>query len=127
MSLPQIVILLFGIVVCGISIWALFVPERLLQMIMAINDKKVTYLAAVGVRLLLGVTLVLAAPDSAFPVVFEVIGWLTIFAAVILTLLGKGLQNKLAAWFSGLSRLEIRGWLLLAIAFGLFLMVGVAG
>lgn len=126
MSLPQIVILLFGIVVCGISIWALFVPERLLQMIMAINDKKVTYLAAVGVRLLLGVTLVLAAPDSAFPVVFEVIGWLTIFAAVILSLLGKGLQRKLATWFSGLSRLEVRGWLMLAIAFGLFLMVGVA-
>jgi len=125
-SLPQIVILLFGIVVCGISIWALFVPERLLQMIMAINDKKVTYLAAVGVRLLLGVTLVLAAPDSAFPVVFEVIGWLTIFAAVILSLLGKGLQRKLAEWFSGLSRLEVRGWLMLAIAFGLFLMVGVA-
>jgi len=125
-SLPQIVILLFGIVVCGISIWALFVPERLLQMIMAINDKKVTYLAAVGVRLLLGVTLVLAAPDSAFPVVFEVIGWLTIFAAVILSLLGKGLQRKLATWFSGLSRLEVRGWLMLAIAFGLFLMVGVA-
>ena len=126
MSLPQIVILLFGIVVCGISIWALFVPERLLQMIMAINDKKVTYLVAVGVRLLLGVTLVLAAPDSAFPGVFEVIGWLTIFAAVILSLLGKGLQRKLAAWFSGLSRLAIRGWLLLAFAFGLFLVVGVA-
>ena len=126
MSLPQIVILLFGIVVCGISIWALFFPERLLQMIMAINDKKVTYLAAVGVRLFLGVTLVLAAPDSAFPVVFEVIGWLTIFAAVILSLLGKGLQRKLATWFSGLSRLEVRGWLMLAIAFGLFLMVGVA-
>ena len=125
MSLPQIVILLFGIVVCGISIWALFIPERLLQMIMAINDKKMTYLVAVGVRLLLGVTLVLAAPDSAFPEVFEVIGWLTIFAAVILSLLGKALQRKLAAWFSGLSRLEIRGWLLLAIAFGLFLMLGV--
>ena len=125
MSLPQIVILLFGIVVCGISIWALFVPERLLQMIMAINDKTVTYLVAVGVRLLLGVTLVLAAPDSAFPVVFEVIGWLTIFAAVILSLLGKALQRNLAAWFSGLSRLAIRGWLLLAIAFGLFLMLGV--
>jgi hypothetical protein len=126
-SLPQIVILLFGIVVCGISIWAIFVPERLLQMIMAINDKRVTYLVAVGVRLLLGVTLVLAAPDSAFPGVFEVIGWLTIFAAVILSLLGKGLQRKLAAWFSGLSRLAIRGWLLLAIAFGLFLVAGVAG
>ena len=124
-SLPQIGILFFGIAVSVLSVWAIFVPERLRKLISAITDRALGYYVAAAVRLLLGITLIIAAPDSRFPVIFEIIGWLTIVAAVILLLIGQGQQRKLAAWFDRFPEMAIRRWLVLGVAFGAFLAYGV--
>ncbi len=35
-TIAQIIVLLFGIAVCMLSVWAMFVPERLRQLVRAI-------------------------------------------------------------------------------------------
>jgi hypothetical protein len=124
-SLAKIGILFFGIAVSVFSVWAIFVPERLRKLISAITDRALGYYVAAAVRLLLGITLIIAAPDSRFPVIFEIIGWLTIVAAVILLLIGQEQQRKLAVWFDRFPEMAIRSWLVLGVAFGAFLACGV--
>ena len=81
---------------------------------------------AVIVRLVLGAALIIAAPASPFPIVFQVLGSIAIVAAVVLALLGRERIRKFTAWLSGrFSALIIRLWLLFGMAFGGFLVYGV--
>ncbi len=124
-TVAQIIVLLFGIVVCVFSMWAMFVPQRLRQLVSAITYQTWGYYAAAAVRVLLGLALIFAAPGSRFPVVFLLVGWLAIAAAVGLLIVGQDRLTKLVAWFNRLSDMIFRAWLLTAVVFGLFLAYGV--
>jgi hypothetical protein len=80
---------------------------------------------AVLARLLLGAALIIAAPESRFPVIFEILGWIAVLAAVAILLMGRERLRKFVAWFQKFSQLMIRVWLLFGIAFGAFLVYGV--
>jgi hypothetical protein len=53
-------------------------------------------------------------------------GWLTIAAAVGLLIIGQDRLKILAEWFDRLSNTVYRAWLIIAVAFGLFLVYGVS-
>lgn len=118
-------ILLFGIFVSLFCLWAIVVPQKVHALVRGVTDTTWGYLLAAGVRLLLGLALLLAAPGSRFPTTFVVLGWVTIAAAVGIVLMGRERMGRLIDWFSRLSDTAVRAWLMLGVAFGLLLAYGV--
>jgi hypothetical protein len=82
---------------------------------------------AVVARLILGAALVIAAPGSRFPLIFEILGWFAIFAAVVIVLMGRERLRRFVALFERMSPLLIRIWLLFGAAFGAFLVYAIRG
>jgi len=81
---------------------------------------------AVIVRLMLGVALIVAAPESLYPMAFLIVGWIAIVAAAAVAFIGRERLRRITDWF--LERFTppiIRLWLLIAMAFGGFLVYGV--
>lgn len=84
--------------------------------------------AAVTVRVVLAVALLLAASASRWPVLFQVLGWLTLAAAVAIPLLGRARITSLLDWIRGVHPVIVRLWLLAGLLFGGVLLFGaVAG
>lgn len=80
------------------------------------------YVAAIAVRLLLGGALIHLSNISKYPSTLLIIGWVSIFAAAILTIIGWGRFKKLMSWalsaakpFSGIAGV-------LSIGSGVFLI-----
>ena len=118
-------VLLFGILVSLFCLWAIIKPQRVHALVRGVTDTTWGYLLAAGVRLLLGLALLLAAPGSKFPTTFVVLGWVTIAAAVGIVIMGRERMGRLIEWFSRLSEATVRAWLMLGVAFGLILAYGV--
>ncbi len=121
----QSIVFLIGLLVCVLSVWGCFVPDRLTKLVMRVVDQDWGIYFAVVVRLLMGAALIVAAPVSKFPVVFEVLGWIAIVAAVALIFIGRERMAALIAWFVRRSAWLIRLWLLFGMAFGGFLIYGI--
>jgi hypothetical protein len=121
----QIIVLLLGTVVCGLSCWGMLVPDKLWKMVDgALSQGWGIYLAVI-VRLILGGALLIVAPESRFPLVFEVLGWFAIVAAVAIVIMGRERLRRFVAWFKNTSTVALRVWLIFGAAFGLFLIYGV--
>ena len=122
----ELIIAVLGALVCLFSAWGTLAPERLMKLVSGIMNQNWGMYAAVIVRLLLGVTLIVAAPGSRFPLIFQALGWIAILAAVVLALMGRSRLRRFIAWFERLSPLMIRVWLLFGVGFGGFLLYGVS-
>lgn len=124
-AISQIIVLLLGTVVCGLSVWGMFVPEKLWKMVNgALGQDWGIYLAVI-VRLILGGALIIVAPESRFPLVFEALGWFAIVAAAAIAIMGRKRLRNFVAWFKNTSTIVIRVWLIFGAAFGVFLFFGV--
>lgn len=62
------------------------------------SDKAGLHLFAVLVRLLLGALLLYFADASKFPLAIEIIGWISIIAAVAFVVMGRSNFKKLMKW-----------------------------
>jgi hypothetical protein len=69
------------------------------------------------VRLVLGATLIVVAPNSLLPLVSQTLGWTAVFAALALAVMGRKPTRKLMVWFKQLAMPMIRLWLLFGMAF----------
>lgn len=118
-------ILALGIAVCLFAAWGLFDPRKLITAASDIFDRGWGIAVASVGRLLLGAALIIAAPESLFPNVFTILGWLAIIAAVGIVIMGQVRMRKMVNWFAEMPPLALRIWLLFAIAFGAFLIYGV--
>ena len=121
----QILVLAFGVMVCALSLWGFFAPGKLLKLVNGAIEKDWGIHLAVVARLLLGTALIISAPDSCFPLTFEILGWIAIAAAVIILFLGRERLRKFLSWFERFSHAAIRLWLLFGIAFGAFLIYAI--
>lgn len=121
----QSIVFLIGLLVSVLSVWGCFVPDRLTKLVMRVVDQDWGIYFAVVVRLLMGAALIVAAPVSKFPVVFEVLGWIAIVAAIALILIGRERMAALIAWFVRCPAWLMRLWLLFGMAFGGFLIYGI--
>jgi hypothetical protein len=120
----QIVVLALGVIVCVLSTWGMYAPDKLWKLVNGAMEKNWGIYVAVVARLLLGAALIIVAPESRFPLVFEILGWFAIVAAVIIVLAGRDRLRRFVAWFEQSSQAMIRVWLLFGIAFGTFLIYG---
>ena len=124
-TLSRIIVLLTGVSLCMFAAWGLWAPQKILQTVKGIMDRDWGVYLAVIVRLVLGIALVLYAPDSRFPTTFLILGWIAIAAAVAAALLGRvRLQRFVDWWIEKFTPVGIRLWLLIAMVFGAFLIYG---
>ena len=120
----QYVVTLFGAAIVTLSLVGLVVPARLMAMVGGVMGRAMGMWIASGARVVLGVALIVAAPQSMFPTAFVALGWIALVAAVALPLIGRGRVGSLLIWLEKMPSLLVRLWLLVGVAFGAFLMYG---
>ena len=121
-----LLIIIFGALTLLAGIVILINPEVIFGFLRNNLDKLVLHILAAIIRLVLGVLLIYQANISRFPFVIEVIGWLSIVAAIFLTAMGRRNFNRLMAWALSLSKPFGRVGGILAVAFGTFLICAFA-
>jgi len=115
---------IFAAFVALLGLLGLFAPAKLVGMVAALFDGMAGLWVAVGLRLTIGILLLLTASASRFPLVFQIIGGISIAAAVIAVFMGQERIRNFVMWWvrkpAGFTRL----WSVVAIAFGAFIYYG---
>ena len=124
-SIAQSIVFLFGITILLLSLWGILFPDRLIKLVKGVMHEGWGMYIAVLARVLLGVSLIFAASDSKFPMTFEILGWFTLVAAVVLLFIGRERISALIAWFERCSNSLIRLWMVFGVVFGGFLIYGI--
>lgn len=111
-----------GALVAGLGVMGVVRPARLMRLVTSVFRTNRGIYFAVGLRLVFGIVLIVAASDCHFTVAVRILGIVAIAAAVIMLLLGVERVRRLIIWW--LTRAEgfIRAWAFVAVAFGLFLV-----
>lgn len=117
-----LLIIIFGVLTLFAGIVILINPEIIFGFLLKNLDNPILHILAVVIRLVLGAFLILESNISRFPFLIEVIGWLSIIAAIILGIIGRRYFNSLIKWALSLSKAFARAGGLFAIAFGAFLI-----
>jgi hypothetical protein len=125
-TVSRIVVIAFAVVIVVLAAWGIYAPGRLLELVKGVMARKSGLYFAIIVRLVLGLTLIISAGDSQFPHVYRVLGWIAIIAAVGLAIIGRERMHRFVGWFDRISPVIIRVWLIFGIAFGGFLIYGLA-
>ena len=118
----SLIIILFGVLTLVAGFAMTLNPDIVFAPLRKHAGKPGIQVAAVGVRLILGVLLVSLAGESKYPQIIEILGWLSIVAAIILAVIGRTRFNRLIQW--GLSKANSLGRTagILAMVFGLFIV-----
>jgi len=115
-------IILFGTLTILTGIVILINPETVFGLLRKHSDKIELHILAVAIRLVLGVFLIYQSAVSRYPFTIEIIGWLSIVAAVFFAVIGRNNFSRLMAW--ALSKVKTMGRVggIIASAFGAFLI-----
>jgi hypothetical protein len=113
-------ILVFGVVIALVGLIGAVLPARFRQLLGSWQGDT-RFLFAVIVRIVLGAVLLAAAPDLLFPRLLEVLGGVSILAAIGLLLMGQARLDRMIAWWLRRSDAVLRVSTILAALFGLFL------
>jgi hypothetical protein len=117
-----LLIIIFGALTLLAGIVIVINPEVIFGFLQNNLDKLLLHILAVAVRLVIGVLLIYQSNVSEFPFVIEIIGWLSIVAAVFLAVMGRRNFNRLMSWALSLSKPFGRVGGVFAAAFGAFLI-----
>ncbi len=117
-----LLIIVFGGLTLLAGIVIVIKPEVVFAPLRDNLDKLGLHILAVVVRLVLGVLLISQSNVSKFPLAIEILGWLSIIAAISLAAMGRRNFKRLMSWaFSFLKPFGRVGGIL-AAAFGAFLV-----
>ena len=117
-----VLIILFGALTLLAGVVIVINPEVIFGFLRSNLDKLAVHLLAVAVRLVMGTLLIFQSSVSKFSFAIEVIGWLSIVAAIFLAVMGRRNFNRLMSWALSLSKFFGRIGGILAVAFGAFLI-----
>ena len=96
------VIILFGAATLAAGLMILINPEIVFGPIRRYFESVNLQLLAVVMRIIIGVALIIYAPESRFPTMLLILGWVSIAAATILALMGRTNFKRLMSWALGL-------------------------
>lgn len=115
-------ILLFGVLITLAGFLLLVRPGVLLGFMDSNRNKAWIHVMAVVTRVILGLLLISQSELSRFPAIIEVLGWISLVAAMILLFIGPGNFQRLMGWV--LAKLRPYGRIggLLSAVFGVFLI-----
>lgn len=117
-----ILIIIFGALTFLAGIMIIINPEIIFGLLSKHSDKLEMQILAIVVRLVLGVLLIYQSGVSRYPLVIEIIGWLSIVAAVFFTVIGRNNFKRLIAWALSLTKAFGRAGGVMAVCFGSFLV-----
>jgi hypothetical protein len=118
----QAAVIGIGTIISLICLTGIILPAQLLHAVRAAWQYHAALFVAIMVRLTIGALLVLAAPQSRYPLALEILGWLAIVAALLIPVVGRKRIGQLLNWWCLRSTLGIRLWSLAGLAFGCFLV-----
>ena len=116
-----IIVLIFGVAIAGFGLYGIISPRGLMGLVVSFMRDKRGFWFAVGIRLILGITFIIAAPETRFPVVVQAVGVIAIIAAIAILIMGYDRLRAFVDWWSARSTGVVRGWCLLAALFGALL------
>ena len=111
--------------IVALSVWGVVVPNRLIALVTGLMNRGSGLYVRIGSRVVLGVALIVAAPPARFPILFAVLGWISIAAAIALPLFGRARLGALLGWLERMPTTLVRLWLVYGVVFGAFLLYGV--
>ena len=115
-------IMIFGALTLLAGIVIVINPEFIFGFLRTNLDKIELHILAIVVRLILGVLLIYQSNVSKFPFVIEIIGWLSIVAAIFLAVMGRRNFTRLMSWALSLVKPLGRVGGVFAAVFGAFLI-----
>lgn len=115
-------IILFGALTLLAGIVLLVSPETIFGILRTNVEGLTVHVLAVVFRLILGALFIVQSGASGFPLAIEIIGWISIVAAVILTVMGRRNFVRLMSWALSLSKPLGRFGGVVAAAFGAFVV-----
>ena len=115
-------IILFGALTFLAGIVIVINPETIFGYLRKNIDKLGLHILASVLRVVLGVLLISQSNVSKFPLVIEIMGWLSIIAAILLAVIGRRNFNRLMSWALSFVKTFGRVGGVLAMAFGAFLI-----
>ncbi len=110
-----LVALLICVFICAVGVLTVASPSRHLRLIRLVSTRR-GFSVAGGIRVLLGVGLLIAAPTSRAPGLIQILGIIIIFVAVIMVLFGPEPWQPYLDWWSARRPGVMRGWGVLAVA-----------
>lgn len=117
-----LLIILFGALTLLAGIVIASNPEVIFGYLRTNLDKLSLHILAVVIRLVIGILLISQSNVAKFPFVIEILGWLSIAAALTLGVMGRRNFNRLMSWALSLSRPLGRASGVFAAGFGAFLI-----
>ena len=117
-----LLIIIFGALTLLAGMVILFNPDIIFGLLRKNIDNIGLHIMAVVVRLVLGVLLIVYSGSSRFPLVMEIIGWISIAAAVTFTIIGRKNFIRLMSWALNVMKPVARIGGIVAILFGGFII-----
>lgn len=118
-------ILGFGILILLSGLLILINPNVVFHLLRDNLESLSLYAIAITVRLVLGIVLIAYATVSKFPIIFQILGWLLIIAAVFLGVMGRSRFQQVLIWVTGIKPVYARFTGILAMLFGGFLIYAI--
>lgn len=117
-----LLIILFGALTLLAGIVIVINPDLIFGVLRNHVEKLELQILAIVVRLVLGGLLIVQSHVSKFPLVIEILGWLTLVATIGLAVIGRRNFKRLMSWALSLAKPYGRVGGVVAAAFGAFLM-----
>ena len=112
---------LFGLFIAALGLAGLVSPPRLLALVARARSQLGLYFIA-GLRLLLGVALLLAAPSSRAVLYLQVLGWLALVSGILTPFFGVRRFEAILEWWRERTPWVVRLWCGFVLLFGLSLV-----
>jgi hypothetical protein len=116
------IVVLFGIAILGMGMYGLVQPAGMIDFVKSVWKSPAALPFAVGIRVVLGVALLVAAPDCRHPDAARVLGVIALVAAAGGLVMGRAGLAAFVGWFVDRPAEFVRAWTVFAIAFGGFLV-----
>jgi len=108
---------LLGVFVVLVGAWGVLAPSRMSTLVDRFGSTGGLWFAA-AFRLVLGLALWFAAPQSRAPLLLQVLGVVAIIAAIVIPFMGIERFKAMLGWWTKLSTGSQRAWSLVAVALG---------
>jgi hypothetical protein len=116
-----LIVLLFGLLAAAIGVAGLVQP-RCIVAIAQLWQGSTRFWIAILVRLVLGIVFLVVAPACRLPLLVQVIGAISIVAAVVILVLGQRRLDEFIEWWLTRPPAVIRCSAAFALAFGLLMI-----
>ncbi len=116
------IIVLFGLMVFLAGVIIVVNPEIIFGLLRNSLEKVSLQVLAIGIRVAIGILLIQYASESKYPIIIEILGWLSIAAAITFSVIGRRRFLSLMSWAFSLLKPYGRIGGLFATAFGGFLV-----